>query len=92
VAICTADDVRASARVDGAEFDSIIAIAITAAQSMVEHECGVAAGAFDAAPNAGAKQCAIGICVKLIDNPTAGQEDFRALLGSALLDAARTWA
>lgn len=92
MAICTVAEVKLDARIDGSEFDTAIANYIAAAQSMIEHECGVAAGDFATAPDAAAKQCAIAISVQLVNNPAATRDDMRALLGSSLLDAARTWA
>lgn len=90
--ICTSAEVKDAARIDGTALDTNITQAIAAAQSLIEHECGVDADAFNTAPDAGAKQCAIAIAVRLIDNPTAGKDEVADLLRSALLDRARTWA
>lgn len=94
MAICTLAQVKGSigARIDGTEFDADIPRAIAAAQSMIEHECGVAAGAFDTSPNDAVTTCAIAVCVQLIENPAATRDDMRNILGSALLDGVRTWA
>jgi len=91
MAICTLAQVKASARIDGTEFDTQIAGYIAAAQYAIEHECGVAAGAFDVAPDAAATQCAIALCVQMIDTPTAGSDELSPILRSALLQGARTW-
>ena len=90
--ICTTAEVKDAARIDGTAFDAQITRHIAVAQSLIEHECGVDAAAFATAPDEGAKQCAIAICVRLIDNPVAGKDEVADLLRSALLDRARTWA
>jgi hypothetical protein len=90
--ICTIDEVKQSARVDGDEFDPEIPRLIAAAQSMIEHECGAAAGAFDVAPDDGAKSCAVALCVIGIDDPSMPREKTHPILRSALLDKARSWA
>lgn len=89
--ICTPDQVKAGARIDGTEFDGVIPGLIAAAQSAIEHECGVAAGTFATPPNAGVTQAAIALCVLMIDTPTAGREELAPILNSALLAGARTW-
>lgn len=91
MAICTTDQVKASARVDGVEFDAQIAGYIAAAQALIEHECGAAPGAFATSPDPAATQCAIALCVQMIDTPTAGREELAPILRSALLDGARAW-
>lgn len=94
--ICTLDQVKAAARIDGAEFDDQITDNIATAQALIEHECGVAAGAFGTPPDAGVTRCAVALCVQMIHNPDhlgafANRDDLRAVLTSALLDGARTW-
>lgn len=89
--ICTPDQVKAAARIDGSEFDATIPGYISAAQSMIEHECGVAVGAFSTPPDAGVTQCAIAISAALVANPTAGRDEMHDLLRSSLLDRARLW-
>lgn len=89
--ICTPEQVKAAARIDGTEFDSQLAGYITAAQGLIEHECGVAADAFSAAPTPAVTQCAVALAAKMVENPSAGREEFEPILKSALLDGARTW-
>lgn len=91
MAICTPEQVKASARIDSSAFDAEIPGYIAAAQAMIEHECGVAAGVFSTSPSASATQCAIAIAAKLVEIPTAGRDEFAPILKSALLDGARTW-
>jgi hypothetical protein len=96
MAICTLAQVKASARIDGSEFDTEIIDLIPSVQSMIEHECGVASGTFDTAPDAGANRAAVALCVALLDNPTIAGEFATAnaqstILKSALLDKARSW-
>jgi len=89
--ICTLAQVKQSARIDGNEFDTEIPLLIAAAQSMIEHECGVDAGYFDAAPDAGAELCAISLCVNFIEEPNAPRDSTNSILRSPRLDKARSW-
>jgi hypothetical protein len=91
MAICTLAQVKASARIDGSEFDAEIGTLIPAVQSLVEHECGVASGTFDTAPDAAATQCAIALCVSMLNDTESKLDSFHPILRSALLDKARSW-
>lgn len=91
--ICTVAEVKdgIGARIDGTEYDDAIPRAIAAAQAMIEHECGVADGSFATAPNDATKQCAVALCVQLIDNPAATRDELGHILRSSMLDGSRTY-
>lgn len=90
--LCTPDQVKGAtgARIDGAEFDAGLPDLIAAATRMIEQQCRVPAGHFDANPSPTASRCCIALCVAMINDP-ADTAALDSLLSGGLLWADRQY-